>query len=142
MQLVTYSLHVLKNLTLQSGVLDANNLDVTIGGNFSIIGGTTYTTGTNRTIFNGSGNQVMTVNLAAPLTLNKLVIDKASTDILTLGGTQNTINVSDSLKLITGRLNDNGKTVNCAATIYNSGIHYGAGKLVANGKILQNIAGD
>ena len=141
-QLVTYPLVILKNLNLLSGVLNANNLDVSIGGNFTIISGTTYTPGTNRTIFNGTGNQVMTVNLAAPLILNKLIIDKASTDILTLSGTQNTLTISDSLKLITGRLNDNGKTVNCAATIYNSGIHYGTGKIVANSTVPQNIAGD
>ncbi len=141
-QLITYPLYVLKNITLQSGVFNANNLDVTIGGNFTILGGTTYTTGTNRTIFSGNGNQVMTVNLATPLTLNKVIINKEATDILSLSGTQNTVNITDSLKLITGRLNDNGKIINCAATIYNSGIHYGTGRIVANGTILQFISGN
>ena len=141
-QVITYPLNILDDLTLQSGVLSANNLDITIGGNFSIASGTTYTTGTNRTVFNGTGNQFMTVNLATPLTLNKLIITKEAADILSLAGSQNTINITDSLKLKTGRLNDNGKTVNSNGTIYNSGIHYGTGRIVANGTIPQNIAGD
>ena len=79
-QLNTNPLVVLKDLTLTSGVLNANNLDVTIGGNYLIAAGTTYTTGTNSTIFNGVGTQTFTVNLAAPLSLNKLTIDKHCRD--------------------------------------------------------------
>jgi hypothetical protein len=141
-QLNTYALEVLKNLTIQSGDFSANDLDVSIGGNFTIQNGTTYTPGTNRTIFNGTGAQSLAVNLAAPLTLNKLIIDKTATDVLTLAGTQNIINVTDSLRLMNGQLNDGGKTVNFAGNLYNSGVHYGSGKLVANGTLLQNISGD
>lgn len=141
-QLNTYPLVVLDDISLQAGVLNANNLDITIGGNFSIANGTTYTPGTNRTIFNGSGNQTMTVNLATPLTLNKLIIDKEESDIFSLAGSQSTLNINDSLKIITCQLDDAGKTINCAATIYNSGVHYGTGLIVANGTVLQNIAGD
>jgi hypothetical protein len=57
---------VQNNLTLTSGVLNANNLDVTIGGNFTIAAGTTYTTGTNTTVFNGAADQTFSISTAAP----------------------------------------------------------------------------
>ena len=99
-QLDTYPLVVLKNLTLTSGVLTANNLNVSVGGNFSIANGTTYTPGTNWTIFNGSGSQTFTVNLAATLALNKFKLDKPAGTTLTLAGTQSTITVNDSLMIV------------------------------------------
>ena len=67
---------VLNDLTLASGLFSANNLNVSIGRNFSIAGGTSYTPGTNTTIFNGTGVQTFTVDVGAPLWLNKLTIDK------------------------------------------------------------------
>ncbi len=138
----TYPLKVLKNLTLQSGVLNANNFDVAVGGNFIIALGTTYTTGTNRTIFNGTGTQSFAINLATPLTVNKLIVDKSSSDVLILDGTQNTLNITDSLKILNSRFNDNSKTVNCAANIFNSGYHLGSGKIVLNSNAVQNIDGN
>ena len=61
----TYPLILLNNLTLTSGILNANNLDVTVGGNVTIEGGTTYTTLNNNTILNGLSTQTFTVNLPA-----------------------------------------------------------------------------
>ena len=143
-QLNTNPLVVRNDLTLTSGVLDANNLDVTVGGNYSVASGTTYTTGTNNTIFNGAGLQTFTVDLAAPLTLNKLTIDKASGIALDLAGTQSTLNVTSDFRLVLGTLNDNGKTINIAGNIYNSGIHTGSGigKITLNGTVLQSIDGN
>ena len=133
-QLSTLSLKVLQNLTLQSGVFDANSLDIGIGGNFSIASGTTYTTGTNRTLFNGTGKQTFTVNLGAALSLNKFIINKAATDTLIFAGTQKTINVNDSLMIVGGCLGDNGDTIKVLSTaayggIYNAGVHFGTGKI-------------
>ena len=71
-RLASNQLNVLKDITLQSGVLEANNLDISIGGNYTIYNGTTYTPGTNSTTFNGSGTQLFTVNLASALNLNIL----------------------------------------------------------------------
>ena len=129
-QLITNPLTVLNDLTLTSGVLIANNQDVTIGGNYLIAAGTTYTPGTNATIFNGDADQTFTVNLAAPLTLNKLTIDKTAGIALNFAGTQPVINVASDLRLVLGTLNDNAKTINVAGNVYNSGIHAGAGKIV------------
>ena len=138
-------LQVLQNLDLQSGVFDANLQDVFVGGNFTIASGTTYTTigaSANRTVFNGSGNQYFAVNLAAPLNLNKLKIDKPEGINLILSGAQTSFNIADSLILLNGGLNDNGKTINISGNIYNSGVHSGTGKIVMNNDAGQIIDGD
>ncbi|MHC1703482.1 MAG: beta strand repeat-containing protein [Tenuifilaceae bacterium] len=129
----SYPLTVQKDLTIQTGSFNANNLDVSIGGNLAISAGTTYTTGTNTTILNGSGAQTFTVDLAAPLSLNKLRIDKPAGRTLTFAGSQQTINVADNFWLIAGNLADNGNTINVAKDVFNSGIHTGSGKIVLNG---------
>ncbi len=135
-------LTVLNNLTLTSGVLTANNQDVTIGGDALIAIGTTYTPGTNATIFNGFTDQTFTVNLAAALALNKFTIDKPSGTILNFAGSQKTINVADNFRLALGTLNGNGNMINLAKDVYNSGLHTGAGNIVMNGTIAQVIDGD
>ena len=141
-QLNTSPLVILKDLTLSSGDFSANNLNVTIGGNFSIAGGTSYTAGANTTTFNGTGNQTFTVNLAAPLSLNKLTIDKPAGVVLSFAGTQSTINVADNLRLVAGTLDDYGKTINAAKNVFNSGVHRGTGKIVLNGTLTQSIDGN
>ena len=141
-QLNTSPLVVLNDLTLASGDFSANNLNVTIGGNFLIAGGTSYTPGTNTTIFNGTGVQTFTVGLATPLWLNKLTIDKPAGIILNFAGTQSTIIVADDFRLVSGTLNDNGNLINIAKNVYNSGIHSGTGKVVLNGTLVQTIDGN
>lgn len=145
----TNPLRVVKNVYLQSGVFDAKALDVSVGGNFTIDSGTTYAnTGAsaNRTIFNGAGKQLFTVNLAAALNLNKLKIDKAEGDVLQLAGEQDIINVADSLMLRNGMLDDNGRTINVGGGVYNSGRHFSTasvpGKIVLLGTAAQGIDGD
>ena len=144
-RLATNPLNVLKDITLQSGVLEANNLDISIGGNFTIYNGTTYTPGTNSTTFNGSGSQMFTVNLASALNLNILKINKTADDVVILSGSQAVINASD-LNLQGGKLDDNGKTINISGNIYNAGIHFstpGTGKIVLNSTTAtQTIDGD
>ncbi len=141
-QLNTSPLIVLKDLILSSGDFSANDLNVTVGGNFSIAGGTSYTAGTNTTAFNGTGNQTFTINLAAPLSLNKLTIDKPAGVALNFSGTQTIINVADNLRLVAGTMNDNGNTINVAKNIFNSGLHSGTGKIVLNGTLTQSIDGN
>ena len=143
-QLNTNPLVVNNDLTLTSGVFDANSLNVTIGGNYSIHSGTTYTTGTNTTIFNGTGNQSLIFDLAAPLTLNKLTIDKSAGMVLTLAGSQPILNVASDFRLTLGTIDDNGKVLNIAGNVFNSGIHTGsgAGKITLNGTLAQTIDGN
>ncbi|MDX9694546.1 MAG: hypothetical protein RBT49_02040 [Bacteroidales bacterium] len=144
----TYPLTVLNTFNLMSGDFNANNLDVTVGGNFTIASGTTYTPGSNWTTLNGSINQTMTVNLGAALALNKFKIDKPAGTTLTLAGSQSNITVNDSLIIAKATIADGGKTVSLAGTIatasylYNSGLHTGAGKIVLNDNVPQLITGD
>ncbi len=145
----TYPLNVLNNLTLTSGEFTTNNLDVSVGGDFSIANGTTYTPGTNSTIFNGSGSQSFTVNTAATLALKKFKIDKPAGTTLTLAGSQSTIFVQDSMMIVNGNLADGAKTINFTTStttttsyLYNSGVHSGTGKIVLADDDPQIITGD
>jgi hypothetical protein len=145
----TYPQNVLHNLTITSGDFNANSLNISIGENFSMASGTTYTPGTNWTIFNGTGSQSFTVNAVAALTLKKLKIDKPVGTTLTLGGSQSTISVADSMMILTGNLADGGKTINFTTSatttssyLYNSGVHSGAGKIMLADNDPQIIAGD
>lgn len=144
----TYSLTVLNTFNLMSGDFNANSLDVTVGGNFTIASGTTYTPGSNWTILNGSSIQTMTVNLGAALALNKFKIDKPAGTTLTLAGSQSNVTVNDSLIIAKATFADGGKTISLAGTIatasylYNSGLHTGAGKILLNDNVPQLITGD
>jgi hypothetical protein len=133
---------IYNNLLLQSGDLNADNQNLTVGGNFTIEGGTSYTTGTNTTIFSGEGDQLFTVNLAAPLTLNRLKIVKETEDIVELAGTQTVLNIADSLYVIDGTFNDGGQTVNLSGNVFNSGTHVGTGTLVFAGDNTHYIDGN
>ncbi|MBK7712898.1 MAG: hypothetical protein IPJ37_19650 [Bacteroidales bacterium] len=136
-----YPLAVSNNLSLQSGVLIANNQNITIGGNFIVAAGTTYTAGTNTTIFNGPAAQNFTINLASPLSINDLKIDKSAGVPLNLAGSQPVLNVTGTFSLFNGGFNDNGKTVNVSGNLFNSGVHSGAGRITLNGINPQTIDG-
>ncbi|MFN8207170.1 MAG: hypothetical protein U0T82_07150 [Bacteroidales bacterium] len=137
-----YPVTVLKNFTLQSGVFNANNQDLTVGGNLNIENGTIYVDGSNRTILNGTGVQVFTINTATALTLNKLKIDKSAGVQFSFAGSQKIVNISDSLWLIKATLNDNGNTLNASKNVYNSGRFSGTGKLVFLADVNQMLDGD
>jgi hypothetical protein len=142
------SLIVKNNLTLNTAAFNANNLHVVVGGNFSVSLNSTYTTGTNWTILNGTGAQTLTVNTAAALAFNKFKIEKIAGTTLTLAGTQTNISVADSLMIVSGNLADGGKTIDFAGTIatasylYSAGTHSGAGKIRFSDNVPQVIDGD
>ncbi|WP_320054318.1 glycine-rich domain-containing protein [uncultured Acetobacteroides sp.] len=142
-RLINSNLYVLKNVNLTAGTLDANGKDLYIGGNYTIASGSTYMPNSNRTVFNGSGNQTFLVNTAGALSLYRMkVLKTAPTSELAFAGSQKVINVSDSLSIITGKLNDNGTTINASGGVYNSGTHYGTGRIVLNGAAAQGIDGN
>lgn len=134
------NLEVINNLNVTSGTLATNNYNVSIGKNMTVSSDGIYTPGSNHTIFNGDNNQSLTLN--STTSFNKLSINKPSGTVLSLEGTENTVQVADSLTILKGTLNDNGKTLQLAGHIYNSGVHTGAGKLVLNGTTAQNIDGN
>ncbi len=136
------ALVILNDFSLNSGGFNANNFDVSIGRNFIIENGTTYTPGNNTTFFNGTGGQVFTINLTGPLSLNKLTIDKPAGVIVNLAGSQNTLNITNNFRLVTGTINDNGKIINIAGNVFNSGSQSGTGRIVLNGTLTQIIDGN
>jgi hypothetical protein len=140
-QLNTNSVVVLNGLTLTSGDFSANGLDLTVGGNFTIQNGTTYTSGTNTTTLNGTGTQTFTVNLTGALSLNKFTIAKTTGVAVNFAGTQHTISINDNLRIVSGTLNDNGDTINVYKDVYNSGLHTGTGKIAFVGTVAQAIDG-
>jgi autotransporter-associated beta strand protein len=143
-QLSNYPLTVLNNLTLTSGSLLANNLNVTVGGNFMVSGSGTYNSGTNTTTFNGSVNQIFTMNGAinnGAAGLYNMVINNSSNTV-TLAGSLASLYVQGTFDLTKGTFNDGGKTVYVAKNVTNSGIHSGTGKIQLNGTVAQSIGGD
>lgn len=131
-----YPLTVLANYSLLSGEFNANSQNVTIGGNMFVANGTTYTSGTNWTTFNGSANQTITANTASALVFKKFRMDKPAGKILNLAGTQTDFQVADSLMLVSGTLNDGGKTLSLVTSatsstsyVFNSALHLGTGKI-------------
>lgn len=130
------------NLTLANtsgvagSVLDAAGFNVKIGGDFLIQANAGYSPGSNRTVFNGSGAQNFTSQVAISPGLNKLIIDKNS-GILTLGSN---FTVGDSLVINSGTLNDGGYTLQVAGNVYNAGSHTGTGKIQLNGTSIQYLS--
>jgi hypothetical protein len=133
------SLTILNNLNLaNNATLNSNNYEVQVGGNFDLPSGTTYTPGTNKTTFNGSGYQTFTADGTITSGLYKLNINK-STDTLIFDGVPATYTIRDSLEIYGGVLDDGGKTLNVAGHIYNAGEHTGTGKILLNGTGTQTL---
>lgn len=138
-------LKVLKNLILQTGsgtTLNANGFDLELGGNFTIQNSATYNSGSNNTIFNGGIDQTYTVNGAITNPgMNHLTIDKTNST-LTLAGSIPSIPANGGLFILSGILNDGGKTLTVAGNITNNSTHIGSGKIVLNGITPQLISGN
>lgn len=140
-QLNTLPITVIGNLSIASGVLSANNLDVTVGGDLTIASGTTYTSGNNTTILNGTVAQ--NFYLYADQILNNLTLNKPAGIAVNFAGTSGTIvNIAGNLNVILGTLNDNGNILNVAGSLSNSGIIAGSGKITLNGTNPQTIDGN
>jgi hypothetical protein len=133
---------VQNDLSLSSGDFLANNNNVSIGGDFLIDNGTSYTAGTNTTTLNGSADQIFTINIAAPQLLNKFTIDKPAGKKVDLMGSQDTLKVNDNFRLVLATLNIDTKVVTIARNVYNSGSQSGTGKIFLNGTLVQSIDGN
>ncbi|HVN57340.1 MAG TPA: hypothetical protein VMT63_03495, partial [Bacteroidales bacterium] len=140
-QLNTLPLTVLSNLNIAAGVLNANNLDVTVGGDFTVAAGTTYTAGTNTTTLNGTGSQNLSIYAAQAF--NNLTLSKSAGVATNFAGTTGlTVTVSGNLRNVLGTLNDNGNSILVAGSLYNSGTTAGTGKISLNGTLTQTIDGN
>jgi fibronectin-binding autotransporter adhesin len=134
---------ILNNLTIESGVFQAtSDFNVTVGANFDLQTGATYTPNNNTTRFNGAAAQTFTVSgTLGSSGLYNLVIDK-SADTLTVAGSAATIHVRNDFSLTSGGLNDGGKEIEIFGNIVNSGTHKGSGKLILNPNGNRSISGN
>lgn len=130
-RLLTSGLTILNDLTLVSTgspTFQCNALALTIGGNFDMQTGTTFTPGNNTITFNGTAAQAWTHNASTFSGLYNVVINKTS-GTLTLGGTGTFPTITNGLTLTAGTLNDGGKTITVSGSISNSAIHTGTGNI-------------
>jgi len=126
--------------------LNTSLVDLTVGHNFSIVSGGTYTpaTGlTNTTTLNGNGSQ--TFDASGTITGNLQNLALANTADVTLNG--NNITINGNLTIGHGTiLRDNGKTIFVQGNIVNSGTHFkpasGAGSIQLTGVAAQALSGD
>lgn len=138
-------LKVLRNLVLLTGngtVFNANGLDLELGGNYTIQNAATYNSGANNTIFNSGIDQTYTVNGAITNPgMNHLTINKTNSK-LTLAGSASSIPANGGLFILSGTLDDGGKTLSVAGNVTNNATHIGNGKIMLNGTTPQLISGN
>ncbi len=120
-----------------------NNADVTVGGNFEIQNGATYTHGTNTTTINGGGvGSLIFGNLGATQTFNNLTINKTNaTDevVITTGrpSPSSAIQVNGTFTLTKG-IFDYGSFVTSARGTVTLAAGITLGKSTSTGKLLMN----
>jgi hypothetical protein len=131
---------VLNDLSLTNqAIFNANNQNVTIGHDFSVAAGATYTPGTNTTTFNGSGGQTFTNTGTITTGLYNLTItNQSNTNISQNLTVRNNLTIDDSCYL-----QDMGRTVSVAGNITNSGTHISqaSGSITLTGTNAQTIGG-
>jgi hypothetical protein len=139
LNLVVNPLEMLGSINIDANsTFIANNLDVSIGANFTKSG--TYTHGANTTLFNGAINQDITCNNAT--TFNNLTVSKNS-GVLSLAGTIDP-SVIGTFSLSNGTFDTKGRNLFVIGNIHNSGTHIssGVGAIVVNGAVKQYISGN
>ncbi|MGI4760058.1 MAG: T9SS type A sorting domain-containing protein [Janthinobacterium lividum] len=130
---------------------DANGQNVNIQGTLTINSGATYLPGANTTTFSGGQDQLLVNNgiigtTSGRATFNNWTINK-SAGTLTLGGTIAAYYTpaGTTLALLSGVLNDGGKTINVLGGLINSASHTsggGQGGITLAGTSLQTVTGD
>ncbi len=137
-QLATQAILVRNDVELQAGIFNANNLGVTVGGNWNNTGGT-YTAGTNTTTFNGTVAQTITRTLTAE-TFNHIVFSGAGVKTLgsAIGCNNVTINAGATFNAGTP-----GFTISTRGNWNNGGVFQAgtAGTVTCNGTVAQTIGG-
>ncbi|GAB3722145.1 hypothetical protein GCM10027594_02780 [Hymenobacter agri] len=130
---------------------DANSLDLTIQGTFTIGSGCTYLTGTNTTIFSGTKDQQLVNNgdigaTAGSSIFRNWTVNKAAGTLQLAGSTATyTVPSGATLSLLQGVLNDGGKIIYVTGNMVNSASHTsggGSGNITLNGAAGQTVSGD
>ncbi|HEY5750368.1 MAG TPA: T9SS type A sorting domain-containing protein [Chryseolinea sp.] len=143
-EMTAQPLVVLNHFTISgtnTPIFNSGTLNVTVGGNFSINSGGTYTPNGNTTIFSGSAGQLFTNDGTITGGLYNATVNKPA-GTLTLAGAATTFTVSQTLTLSHGVLNDGGKTILALGNIHNEAIHTGTGNITLGGSATQILSGD
>jgi hypothetical protein len=137
--LFVHPLNVQGNLTIASAgsELKANGLDVHIKGNFYQAG--IYTPSGNHTVFEGDSDQTMELNASVSFAHLHVAVNGT----LRLSGTVDPI-VTDTLRLLQGSFNDNGRKLIAKGHILVQSTHTssGSGRIVLQGNATQTISGN
>lgn len=122
-----------------------NNENVTVGGDFIISGGATYTPGTNTTILNGSSGQEFQLSGSINGNLQNFTLSNTTATVLTPEATSTNFIIDGTFTISElCSIEDNGNIITANGTVYNAGTHesnYG-GKLVLGGGTNQAIQGN
>ncbi|MBK9477372.1 MAG: PKD domain-containing protein [Bacteroidetes bacterium] len=123
-------------------LLDAgtNTVNLTVGGNFTLIAASTYTPGNTSTNLNGAAAQLFSNNGTITSGMYNFTISKTS-GTATLAGTAAVFTVRNNLSINAGTLADGGKIVDVKGNVINSGTHTGLGKITLSGTTTQTIGG-
>jgi len=131
------SFTILNNLTINGNCelsSSASNVNLSVGGGFTLNAGAIYTPNNNTTTFNGKGGQVLTNTGTITTGLYKMTLSGASNTIIT-----NNLTLRNDLTINAGcDLGDQGFAIFVAGNIYNSGLHSSQ----ANGSIILTGSGN
>ncbi|MCX6256689.1 MAG: T9SS type A sorting domain-containing protein [Bacteroidia bacterium] len=136
---VSNDLTIYSIATLYSGT---GNYNVTVGGNFYINAGGTYSPGTNTTIFTGTESDYLWNDGTITNGLYNLQINKTSGSVI-LGGSVTSFTIRNDLTIGNASLADGGKVIYVNGNIYNNGTILGPGRISLNNSTTsQTITGD
>ncbi|MDN5199954.1 DUF4347 domain-containing protein [Fulvivirgaceae bacterium BMA10] len=141
--LAAQPLVVLNDLTIAANAdFNASGFDVTIGADFTIASGATYTHGVNTTTINGSKNS--NFDFAALQTFNNFTINKSDgTDaILIANGAGTAMQINGELRVEKGNLDYDTYTISAQGNVYVAdtlGFSNDSGKLLLDGGTTQTI---
>lgn len=132
---------VLNDLSVTGNqTFNANNLNLTIGRDFTIASGSTYTPGSSTLTFNGSAYQTFSNSGTITGGLNILTIAKS--DTLLLAGSAATFQVNNDFNLNQGVINDGGKTLELRSSLTINGVHTGTGNMSLTTATSRSINGN
>ena len=137
LQLMVNTLALNGNLTISNAnsAFNANNINVSLKGNFTNNG--TYTPGTNTTTFKGT---VQTIEGTTQSLFSNLVIDPSTSVTLS-----NNITINSTLILSGGTFSTDTYTVHAKGDVINTAVHSGsssAGGITLDGTVVQSLSGN
>jgi hypothetical protein len=137
-RIINDPLTVIADVTLAAGTFNANNQNVTLGGNWVNTAGV-YQPGTNTTTFNGAAAQTISRTLANE-NFNNLIFSGAGTKTLLSSIGCNNLNIFTNANLNAGTP---GFTINLRGNWVSAGVYNGqtSGTVVCNGTVAQTLSG-